>query len=86
MKYSYLSILTASLLLLSGCKHKVELPQEQQIKLDPSTNNVQLGPGHKRIELRSPKDNRKLLIVDVYEDERQIEIKKDAQDVRIRHK
>ena len=85
MKYSYLSILIASLALLAGCKHKVEL-QDQEIKVGPGTNDVRLGPGHKRIEIRSPKDNRKLLIVDVYEEGRQIEIKKDAQGVRIRHK
>ncbi len=86
MKSIYLFILATSLIVLSGCRHKVELPENQVINLSPTEAGVSMGPVHKRIEVRSPRNNKKLLDIDVWEDEREIEFRKDAQDVRIRHR
>jgi hypothetical protein len=74
------SLILLSLLCL-GCQHKVKV-QDQEVNLKPSTNNLVVGPTHKKLEINNAKGKR-LLNIDVFEDGKQVEVHRGEQDLTI---
>lgn len=70
-------VAAASLIFFMGCTHRVSLPKETAITLPPGQIDATLGPSHKRIDFSSPKTGRRFLSIDVYEDERQIQLRRE---------